>query len=367
MLKRQLVLEDSSVFIGEGFGSETMTMGEIVFHTGMTGYQEVISDPSASGQIVVMTNPSIGNYGMNRDDMESTAPSVHGVITKAYEEYPSNFRSEETLNDFLKRYNIPGIAGIDTRKLTKTIRQHGTVKGCIAPVSEPVETLVSQLRQTPMPTNLVSQISIVKPYVVPGRGRRIVLVDFGMKHGVLRELTKRDNHVTVVPYNYRAKDILQLKPDGILLSNGPGDPKAIPEVMEMVQDVLGQLPLFGIGLGHQLFALACGANTEKMKFGHHGTNHPVKDLETGRTYMTGQHHSYDVTHESLGRTNLALTQIALNDHSVEGIKHTVYPAFSVQYYPEGAPGPNDANPLFDAFLQMIDDTKEAGKGEQTYA
>ncbi|MEN1966949.1 carbamoyl phosphate synthase small subunit [Lentibacillus sp. N15] len=366
-MKRQLVLEDSSVFIGEAFGSETTCMGEVVFHTAMTGYQEIITDPSSCGQLVMMTNPSVGSYGLNQDDMEAVIPFIHGLIVKDWEEYPSNFRSAETLSSFLQANNIPGISGIDTRKLTKVICEKGSMKGCITSVIEPVEAVVDRLRQTPEPANVVNRTSVERAYIVPGRGKRIVLVDFGMKHGILRELTKRDCHVTVVPYNYKSEDILRLNPDGILLTNGPGDPKKLPEAIELVKNMLGISPLFGIGLGHQLLALACGANTEKMKYGHHGTNQPVKDLVTGKTLITSQNHSFDVTHESLGKTNLTLTQIALNDNSVEGIRHTVYPAFAVQYQPEGSPGPEDANYLFDEFLQMISDTKATRKEEETHA
>lgn len=365
MLKSQLVLEDGTVFVGEGFGSQKESVGEVVFNTAMTGYQEVISDPSYCGQIVMMTYPLVGNYGINRDDFETVTPFIQGFIVKEYCEDPSNFRSEESINNFLKAHDIPGIAGIDTRKLTKIIRQHGTMKGCITSANEPVEQIVERLKRTPKQTNLVQRTSTVKPYVVPGRGLRIVLVDFGMKHGILRELTKRDCHVTVVPYNYGAENILRLKSDGIMLTNGPGDPKDVPEAIEMIKEVLGQLPLFGICLGHQLLALACGADTEKMKFGHRGANHPVKDLEKGKTYITSQNHSYAVKHASLGRTDLALTQIALNDNTVEGIRHTVYPAFSVQYHPESSPGPEDTNQLFNDFLHMILASKTSE--EEAYA
>lgn len=366
MLKRQLVLEDGSVFTGEGFGSETEHMGEVVFHTGMTGYQEVISNPSCSGQMVVMTYPLIGNYGINRDDFETITPFLQGLIVKEYCDHPSNFRSEESLGHFLEVNGIPGIAGIDTRKLTRHIRENGTMKGCLTAVSEPVQDVVDRLRKSSAKQNPVQQTSTGKPYVVPGRGMRIVLVDFGMKHGILRELTKRNCHITVVPYNYRAENILRLKPDGILLTNGPGDPKDVPEAMEMVREVLGHVPVFGMCLGHQLLALACGANTEKMTVGHHGSNYPVKDLQTGKTYMTAQNHGYMVTHESIRKTDLDVTHIGLNDTGIEGIRHKVYPAFGVQFHPEGASGPEDITDIFDTFLQLICDTK-AGKGAEVYA
>ncbi|WP_164669076.1 carbamoyl phosphate synthase small subunit [Virgibacillus doumboii] len=366
MTERQLILEDGTVFKGKGFGSDVNLTGEIVFNTGMTGYQEVISDPSYCGQIVTMTYPLVGNYGINRDDFETVTPFIHGFVVKELCEQPSNFRSDETLDEYLKANNIPGISGIDTRKLTKIIRKNGTMKAMITDADDSFDEHFEKVKNLPYQTNQVKMTSAVKPYVVPGRGMRIVLVDFGMKHGILRELTKRNCHVTVVPYNYSAEYILRLKPDGIMLTNGPGDPKDVPESIEMIKTVLGQIPLFGICLGHQLLALACGGDTEKMKFGHRGANHPVKDLEKNKTYMTSQNHSYAVTHDSLAHTDLVITQQALNDDSVEGVRHTFYPAFSVQYHPESSPGPEDTNHLFDAFLQMITETKAKHK-ENVYA
>lgn len=366
MANRQLILEDGTVFIGEGFGSEDSTVGEVVFNTGMTGYQEAISNPSNYGQIVVLTYPLAGNYGINRDDFETITPFIHGLIVKEVCDTPSNFRNEESLESYLKANNIPGITGIDTRKLTKIIRKQGTMKAMIAKVEDSANELVEQMKRMPLPIDQVKQTSVIKPYVVPGRGMRIVLVDFGMKHGILRELTKRDCHVTVVPYNYSAENILRLKPDGIMLTNGPGNPKDVPEAIEMIKQVLGQIPIFGICLGHQLLALSCGADTEKMKFGHHGSNHPVKNIKTDKTYITAQNHSYAVNEASLLNTNMELTQKALNDNTIEGLKHKTIPAFSVQYHPESSPGPEDTNYLFDAFLQMIK-VSQAKEGKQTYA
>jgi carbamoyl-phosphate synthase small subunit len=354
MLNRKLVLEDGTVFIGKGFGSNKEVSGEVVFNTGMTGYQEIISDPSYCGQIVTLTYPLIGNYGINRDDFETVAPFISGLIVKEYSEYPSNFRSEENIDSFLKAHDIPGIAGIDTRKLTKVIRNAGTMRGYIANEEIPEEELLKRLASTSVSHDQVKQTSTTKPYIVPGRGHRIVLVDFGMKHGILRELTERNCHVTVVPYNYPADNILRLKPDGIVLTNGPGDPIDVPEAIEMIQKIIPTIPVFGICLGHQLLALACGAETEKMKFGHRGGNHPVKDLENDKTFLTSQNHGFAVKRSSLEKTDLELTQIALNDNSVEGIKHRVYPAFSVQYHPESSAGPEDSNYLFDDFLTLIE-------------
>ncbi|MGX4669162.1 glutamine-hydrolyzing carbamoyl-phosphate synthase small subunit [Cerasibacillus sp. JNUCC 74] len=364
MNNRQLVLEDGTVFIGEGFGSERKTTGEIVFNTGMTGYQEIITDPSYCGQIVMMTYPLCGNYGINRDDKETVTPFIHGFVAKEVTDYPSNFRSEETLHSYLKANDIPGISGIDTRKLTKIIRNYGTMKAKITDLSEDTEKIVKQLQVTEFPIDQVKKTSTLKPYVVPGRGKRVVVVDCGMKHGILRELTKRNCHITVVPYNYNANQILRLKADGLLLTNGPGNPKHVPETIEMVKQVLGKIPIFGICLGHQLLGLACGADTEKLKFGHRGSNHPVKDIKTDKTYITSQNHSYAITKQSLTTTELELTHIALNDGTVEGMRHTVYPAFSVQYHPESSPGPEDTSYLFDTFLELI---QAINKGGEVYA
>jgi carbamoyl-phosphate synthase small subunit len=357
-MKRQLILEDGTIFIGKAFGSDTNTIGEVVFNTGMTGYQEILSDPSYCGQIVTLTYPLIGNYGINRDDFESITPSVRGLIVKESAEYPSNWRSELSLDEFLKIKKIPGISGIDTRKLTRIIRQYGTLKGAFCGIEEDVQEVLKSLQSTNLPIDQVSQVSTKNPYPSPGRGKRVVLVDFGMKHGILRELNRRDCDVIVVPYHTTAEEILQLSPDGIMLSNGPGDPKDVPEAIEMIKGVLGKVPFFGICLGHQLFALACGANTEKMKFGHRGSNHPVKDLATGKIAITSQNHGYTVEESSIANTRLSVTHIALNDGTVEGLKHLDYPAFTVQYHPEASPGPEDANGLFDQFLQMIESVKQ---------
>lgn len=357
MLKRQLVLEDGTVFTGEAYGCLKDSSGEIVFNTGMTGYQEILSDPSYCGQIVTMTYPLIGNYGVNRDDFETINPSIHGLVVKEMCDTPSNFRSEETLDSYLKAKGIPAIAGIDTRKLTKIIRKHGTMKAILTAATEDIQA------QAPAPAitaewpvlmnNQVQRVSTANPYVVPGRGYRIVLVDFGMKHGILRDLTKRKCHVTVVPYHYQAEEILRLKPDGIMLTNGPGDPKDVPEAIAMIKALIGQVPIFGICLGHQLLALACGGDTEKMKFGHRGSNHPVKDLKRNKTHITSQNHGYAVNEASLEGTDLLLTHVAINDDTVEGFAHSKYPAFSVQYHPESSPGPEDTGYLFDDFLTEI--------------
>src|SRR4051794_34079393 len=357
-MKKQLILEDGTIFIGKGFGSDTETIGEVVFNTGMTGYQEIISDPSYCGQIVTLTYPLVGNYGINRDDFESITPAISGFIVKETADFPSNWRSERSLDDYFKLKNIPGIAGIDTRKLTRIIRQHGTLKGALCHINENVEEVLERLRATEIRRDQVKQVSTKTPYPSPGRGRRVVVVDFGMKHGILRELNQRDCDVIVVPYYTKATEILELSPDGVMLTNGPGDPKNVPEAIEMIKGILGKYPLFGICLGHQLFALASGADTEKMKFGHRGSNHPVKELETDRTYITSQNHGYSVTQDSIKGLDLEITHVSVNDGTVEGLKHVSLPAFSVQYHPEAAPGPYDSGYIFDRFLEMVAQNKK---------
>lgn len=359
-MKRQLILEDGTVFIGKAFGGETEKAGEVVFNTGMTGYQEILSDPSYCSQIVTLTYPLIGNYGINRDDFETINPSIHGLIVKEVCDHPSNFRSDLSLDAYLKERDIPGLSGIDTRKLTRILRQHGTLRGRLCSMDADVNEVVNQLKDTAY-TGQVKQVSTGHAYPSPGRGYRVVLVDYGMKHGILRELNNRNCDVVVVPYNTSAAEILRLNPDGIMLSNGPGDPKDVPEAIATVRELIGKVPLFGICLGHQLFALASGADTEKLKFGHRGSNHPVKNLVTGRVDITAQNHGYTVEPSSIANTKLEVTHVALNDGTIEGLRHKEAPAFTVQYHPEASPGPEDANHLFDQFLSMIENCKKEGE------
>lgn len=366
MMKRSLILETGDVFTGLAFGSEKESAGEVVFTTGMTGYQETLSDPSYCGQIVTMTYPLIGNYGINRDDFESIEPAIKGMVVRELADMPSNFRSDASLNELFLLKEIPGIQGVDTRKLTRIIREFGSVKGYFteAGVEVNVEEIVAKLKQTTFPTDQVKQVSTKRPYPSPGRGKRVVLVDFGMKHGILRELNKRNCDVVVVPYNTTAEEIMAIYPDGIMLSNGPGDPKDVPEAINMLKEIIGKIPVFGICLGHQLFALASGGDTFKLKFGHRGANHPVKDLKTGRTELTSQNHGYTVDPESLVKTRLEVTHVALNDGTVEGLKHLDLPAFTVQYHPEASPGPEDSNHLFDQFIELMNTHV---KGEKNHA
>lgn len=360
MMKRYLILEDGTVFEGTAFGGEDASVGEIVFNTSMTGYQEILSDPSYCGQIITMTYPLIGNYGINSDDFESIEPAVKGMVLREIAEFPSNFRNNLTLDELFKIKGIPGISGIDTRKLTRLIRSKGSIKGVLTAAGEEVrvEEVVKMLQETALPRNQVAQVSTARPYPSPGRGKRVVLIDYGMKHGILRELNNRDCDVIVVPYNTSSKEILAWGPDGVMLSNGPGDPKDVEECVEVVRELLGEVPIFGICLGHQLFARACGADTFKLKFGHRGGNHPVRDLLTGKIEITSQNHGYAVDEETLQGTRLKVTHSALNDGTNEGLAHLDYPAFTVQYHPESSPGPEDSNYLFDRFIEVMNATRK---------
>ncbi|QLG39348.1 MULTISPECIES: glutamine-hydrolyzing carbamoyl-phosphate synthase small subunit [unclassified Paenibacillus] len=355
----RLLLEDGTLFTGKAFGAEGETTGEVVFNTGITGYQEVLSDPSYCGQIVTMTYPLIGNYGITRDDFESIRPFVHGFVVRRHEPTPSNWRAEYSVDDLLKEYGIVGISEIDTRMLTRRIRHHGTMKGILTTGSKPVEELLEMMGDTSIAElrNQVPMTSTQHVYNSPGTAERIVLVDYGAKTGILRELSKRNCDVVVVPHDVTADEIRRMNPDGIQLSNGPGDPKDVPHAVKMISELLGEFPIFGICLGHQLFALAAGADTEKLKFGHRGGNHPVKELESGRCFITSQNHGYTVNEESVKNTDLEVTHINNNDKTIEGLKHKTFPAFSVQYHPEAAPGPYDNSYLFDRFIEMIREHK----------
>ncbi|SJX71311.1 Carbamoyl-phosphate synthase small chain [Enterococcus faecium] len=357
-MERLLILEDGTVFEGKAFGADANVFGEIVFTTSMTGYQETITDQSFNGQIITFTYPMVGNYGVNRDDYESISSTCKGVVVKEHARVASNWRNQMTLDSFLKQKGIPGISGIDTRALTRKIREAGTMKASIVDAGDSFEHAFDQLKATVLATNQVQQVSTNKPYPSPGTGRKVIVIDFGLKHSILRELSKRNCNLTVLPYNTDAETILALSPDGVMLTNGPGDPKDVPEAIEMIKKIQGKVPIFGICLGHQLFALANGADTYKMKFGHRGLNHPVREVATGRIDFTSQNHGYAVDEATIDPEKLIVTHVEVNDGTVEGVKHRDYPAFSVQFHPDAAPGPHDALHLFDEFMEMMDAGKE---------
>jgi carbamoyl-phosphate synthase small subunit len=355
--RARLVLENGVTFSGIGFGAEGESFGEIVFNTGMTGYQEVLTDPSYYGQIVTMTYPLIGNYGVNVDDTESREPHVRGFVVREFSEIGSHFKNTGTLEDYLKKNNIIGISDIDTRKLTKIIRNYGTMKAVLTTHDTPEDRLLQAL-QTPLPTDQIDHVTTQSVYRCPGEGPRVVAMDFGMKAGVVRSLLARGCDVIVVPARTTAAEVMEWQPHGVMLSNGPGDPESAPYAIETVRELMSKVPIFGICLGHQIVGLACGAKTEKMRFGHRGANHPVKNLRTGKIAISSQNHGYVVTPESLPGTDLEVTHINQNDGTVEGLAHSQYPTFSVQYHPEARPGPDDSDYLFDEFVEVMEAYRE---------
>lgn len=347
-MQARLILENGTVFTGLAFGSEGESTGEIVFHTGISGFQEMISDPSHCGHIVAMTYPLIGNSGIARDDFESIRPHIHGLVVREHEPIPSNWRAEYSLDLLLKEHGIVGISGIDTRMLTRIVRQNGSMKGLLTTSSKSVEQLKEQLNTSAPVINQVARVSTKSVYSSPGTKERIVVVDFGLKSSILRELVERGCDVVVVPHDTTAEQIRRLAPDGILLSNGPGDPKHIPYAVSMIRELLGQYPIFGICIGHLLLALACGANTDKLKF-HRGGNQPIKDLQSNHCFFTSHNHGHIVSNDSLQGTDLLITHMNNNDGTIAGLKHKSIPAFSLQ----AAPGPFDSGHIYDEFIQMI--------------
>lgn len=352
-MERLLILEDGSVYRGVAFGSDNFQIGELVFNTSMTGYQEILTDNSYCGQIVMMTYPLIGNYGINRDDNESLIPHCFGFVVKDYCDHPSNWRSQETVDDFLKRENIPGIYDVDTRAITKKIREVGTMKAIMANPDADVEKIVKMLQEAEYLHDQVSRVSTPGIFPIPNRGKKVVLMDFGAKLGIIRELSARGCDLIVVPYDTPASKIMAYHPDGVMLSNGPGDPEDMDVAIETIKELIPQTVVFGICLGHQLISLACGAKTYKLKFGHRGGNHPVVDLKTGRVHITSQNHGFAVDIDSLKEVPLEMTYQALNDKSCEGIRHTEYPCFAVQFHPESCAGPDDSKFLFDEFMDLM--------------
>ena len=355
-MKAYLILEDGTVFEGTSIGSSREVISEIVFNTSMTGYLEVLTDPSYAGQAVVMTYPLIGNYGICREDMESRQAWPDGYIVRELSRIPSNFRSGDTIDHFLKEQDIPGISGIDTRALTKILREKGTTNGMITTNGDyDLEEVKEKIRQYTV-KGVVLKTSVKKPYVLPGDGKKVALLDCGAKDNIARNLNKRGCEVTVYPADTPAEEILKTNPDGIMLSNGPGDPAENVGIIEEVRKLYeSSVPIFAICLGHQLMALATGAKTYKLKYGHRGGNHPVKDLETGRVYITSQNHGYAVDEESLDPSVAVPAFVNVNDKTNEGLKYVGKNIFTVQYHPEACPGPLDSGYLFDRFMRMMEE------------
>ena len=357
-MKAFLILEDGTVFTGQSIGAQREVISEIVFNTSMTGYLEVLTDPSYAGQAVVMTYPLIGNYGICYEDMESDRPWPDAFIVRELSRIPSNFRSEDTIQNFLLKYNIPGISGIDTRALTKILREKGTMNGCITTDEHyQIDEIIPKLKAYTT-GKVVEKVTCKEKYVLNGDGPKVALLDLGAKRNIARSLNERGCEVTVYPALTSAKEILDANPDGIMLSNGPGDPKECTSIIEEIKKLYqSDVPIFAICLGHQLMALANGADTYKMKYGHRGGNHPVRDLETGRVYISSQNHGYVVDTDTLDPSVAVPAFENVNDGTNEGLAYTGKNIFTVQYHPEACPGPRDSAYLFDRFIEMMGGAK----------
>ncbi len=373
-LTAKLALENGTIFTGESFGAPSETAGEVVFNTSMTGYQEILTDPSYAGQIVTMTSPLIGNYGVNAEDLESAKPQVAGFVVKEYFDFYSNFRATGSLGEWLAAHKIVAIQGIDTRMLTKMIRTVGAMRGIISTVDLDDSSLVEKARQSPSMNGLdlarvVTTSSsydwneidrttfALKPRIdaqSDGKRWRVIVYDFGVKQNILRRLTMYGCRLTVVPASFPAEKVLEMEPDGVFLSNGPGDPSAVRYGIQNIKKLAGKKPIFGICLGHQLLALALGGKTFKLKFGHRGANHPVKNLRTGEVEITSQNHGFAVDPKSLDPKTIEITHVNLNDDTNEGLRHRELPIFSVQYHPEASPGPHDSDYLFEQFITLME-------------
>ena len=352
---RKLILSDGSEYCGYGFGSGLEKITEIVFNTSMVGYQEILSDPSYTYQTVVMAYPLIGNYGMAEDDFETDIPSIGGLAVRDYNDEPSNFRSKYTLSEIMEKYKIPGIYGIDTRKLVRSIRDLGSRKALLTDIGTSLQDGLRKLDLYDIPADAVSQVSRkeIQQYLVPDEKYHVAAVDCGMKQNIVRTLNRRGCSVTVFPWNTSVREIEKLRPDGIFLSNGPGNPEDVQTVAELVKELKGKYPIFGICLGHQMISLAYGARIYKLKFGHRGGNHPVKDLETGRVYISSQNHGYAVDASSMDPAVAREAFVNVNDGTNEGFEYAGKKIFTVQFHPEACPGPQDSGYLFDRFVDMM--------------
>ncbi|MGD0739977.1 MAG: glutamine-hydrolyzing carbamoyl-phosphate synthase small subunit [Terracidiphilus sp.] len=379
-----LALEDGRIFRGQGHGHPGECQGEVVFNTSLTGYQEIATDPSYAGQIVVLTNPQIGNYGTNRADNEASRPYIEGLIVREFSTISSNWRSEQVTDEYMERYSVPVLAEIDTRALVRHLRNHGVMRGVISTIESDPEVLVQKAKNIRKMdgTDLARVVSTkenyefdvsdprsemgdsllppIDPLVQDFEARKslhVVAYDFGIKQNILRMLVREGCRVTVVPAETTADDALALKPDGVFLSNGPGDPEPVDYAVRSIRQMMGRVPVFGICLGHQLCGLALGGRTYKLKFGHHGGNHPVRNNATGKVEITAHNHNFAVDPDSINANEVELTHVDLNDQTLEGLRHKTLPLFSVQYHPEAAPGPHDSHYLFRDFRQMMEEWK----------